>query len=105
MSKSRKPATAEGYLDKIMVHKIFRTVGVVENVDDARAGWPPQITPKLNDGALKRGKFSDFREPTHTDREQSASAQPRIHLPPERGDSSCRQKAQKAQNCVRRTRQ
>jgi hypothetical protein len=73
MSKSKKPATGEGYLGEIMVHKVSRAVGVVENVVEARAGWPPQITLKLKDGTFKKGKLSDFREPSHTEREQISS--------------------------------
>jgi len=74
MSKSKKPVTGEGYLGEIMVHKVSRAVGVVENVVEARAGWPPQITLKLKDGTFKKGKLSDFREPSHTEREQISSA-------------------------------
>jgi hypothetical protein len=57
-----------------MVHRISRAVGVVENVVEAKAGWPPQITLKLKDGTVKKGKLSDFREPNHTERKQIASA-------------------------------
>jgi len=70
MSKSKVPATGEGYLGEIMVHKITHAVGVVENVIEAKAGWPPQITLKLKDGSFKKGKLSDFREPTHAERDQ-----------------------------------
>ncbi len=70
MSKSKIPATGEGYLGEIMVHKITRAVGVVENVTEAQAGWPPQITLKLKDGSFKKGKLSDFREPHGAEREQ-----------------------------------
>jgi hypothetical protein len=73
MSKSKKPATGEGYLGEIMVHKVSRAVGVVENVVEAKAGWPPQIILKLKDGTFKKGKLSDFREPSHTEREQISS--------------------------------
>ncbi len=68
MSKSKNPATGEGYLGEVMVHRISRAVGVVENVAEGRTGWPPQITLKLADGTLKKGKLSDFREPTSTER-------------------------------------
>jgi len=74
MSKSKTPATGEGYLGEIMVHKISRAVGVVENVIEAKAGWPPQITLKLKDGTCKKGRLSDFREPSHAEREQIPSA-------------------------------
>ena len=68
MSKSKKPATGEGYLGETMVHRLTRAVGVVENVIEARDGWPPQITLKLPDGSVKKGKLSDFREPTANER-------------------------------------
>jgi hypothetical protein len=74
MSKSKVPATGEGYLGEIMVHKITHAVGVVENVIEAKAGWPPQISLKLKDGSIKKGKLSDFREPTHAEREPTATA-------------------------------
>ena len=70
MSKAKVPATGEGYLGEIMVHKITQVVGTVENVIEAKAGWPPQITLKLKDGSVKKGKLSDFREPTHAERNQ-----------------------------------
>jgi len=69
MSKSKMPATGAGYLGEVMVHRISRAVGVVDSVIEAKAGWPPQITLKLKDGSVKKGKLSDFREPTATERE------------------------------------
>jgi hypothetical protein len=63
MSKAKIPATGEGYLGETMVHRISHAMGVVENVIEARAGWPPEITLKLPDGTLKKGRLSDFREP------------------------------------------
>lgn len=74
MSKIKLPSTGEGYLGEIMVHKITRAVGVVENVTEAKAGWPPQITLKLADGTFKRGKLSDFREPSAAERGQISPA-------------------------------
>ena len=68
MSKIKLPATGEGYLGEIMVHKISRAVGVVESVTEAKAGWPPQITMKLADGSFKKGRLSDFREPSVAER-------------------------------------
>lgn len=68
MSKSKKPATGEGYLGEVMVHRTTRAVGTVENVVEARDGWVPQITLKLPDGSAKKGKLGDFREPTATER-------------------------------------
>jgi hypothetical protein len=62
MGKTKIPATGEGFLGEIMVHKISRAVGVVDDVTLAQAGWPPQIALKLPDGTIKKGKLSDFRE-------------------------------------------
>jgi hypothetical protein len=39
-------------------------------VTEAKAGWPPQLTLKVADGSLKKGKLSDFREPTASEREK-----------------------------------
>ena len=74
MSKSRIPATGEGYLGEIMVHRLSRAVGVVENVTEAKAGWPPEITLKLPDGTLKKGKLSDFREASGSERKKISPA-------------------------------
>lgn len=74
MSKTKIPATGEGYLGETMVHRLTRAVGVVESVTEAKAGWPPQITLKLSDGSVKKGKLSDFREPSSTEREKSPPA-------------------------------
>jgi hypothetical protein len=68
MGKTKIPATGEGYLGEIMVHKLTRAVGVVENVTLSQAGWPPQITLNLPDGTLKKGRLSDFREPSGNER-------------------------------------
>ncbi len=68
MGKSKIPATGEGYLGEIMVHKLSRAIGVVETVTEAKAGWPPQIVLKLTDGALKKGRLSDFRDPSGNER-------------------------------------
>jgi len=62
MGKSKTSTTGSGYLGEIMVHKISREVGIVENVIESEAGWPPQITVKLKDGSLKKGRLSDFKE-------------------------------------------
>jgi hypothetical protein len=64
MGKFKSSATGQGYLGEIMVHKLSRQPGVVENVVEAQAGWAPQITLKLKDGSLKKGKLSDFKEAT-----------------------------------------
>lgn len=68
MSKSKKPATGKGYLGETMVHRLTHAVGVVENVIEAKDGWAPQVTLKLPDGSVKKGKLSDFREPTASER-------------------------------------
>jgi hypothetical protein len=62
MAKAKTSATGKGYLGEIMVHRLSRQVGIVENVLEAQAGWPPEITLKLLDGSLKKGKLSDFKE-------------------------------------------
>jgi hypothetical protein len=62
MGKAKTAATGGGYLGEIMVHKISREVGVVETVLEAQAGWPPEISLKLKNGALRKGKLSDFKE-------------------------------------------
>jgi hypothetical protein len=72
MGKSKKPETGRGYLGETMVHRISRAVGVVDKVLEATAGWPPEITLKLNDGSFKKGKLSDFREPSSAERKQIA---------------------------------
>jgi len=59
--KTKTAATGSGYLGEIMVHKVSRAVGIVESLVEAQAGWPPQITIKLKDGSLKKGKLSDFK--------------------------------------------
>lgn len=73
MGKTKIPATGEGYLGEIMVHRLTRAIGVVENVIEAKAGWLPQLTLKLKDGSVKKGKLSDFREPSASEREQFAA--------------------------------
>ena len=74
MGKTKIPATGEGFLGEIMVHKISRAVGVVESVTVARDGWPPQIALKLPDGSLKKGRLSDFREPSGNERAKISPA-------------------------------
>ena len=74
MGKSKIPATGEGFLGEIMVHKLTPAIGTVENVIEARAGWPPQITLKLKDGSVKKGRLSDFREPSGKERELFSAA-------------------------------
>ena len=62
MGKTKTSATGKGYLGEIMVHRISREVGIVENVVEAKAGWPPELTVKLKSGSLKKGKLSDFKQ-------------------------------------------
>jgi hypothetical protein len=64
MGKLKNSATGKGYLGEIMVHKVSGQVGIVENVVEARDGWAPEITLKLQDGSFKKGKLSDFKEAT-----------------------------------------
>jgi hypothetical protein len=70
MSKAKIPETGAGYLGETMVHRISHAVGVVENVVEAKAGWPPEITLKLKDGTVKKGRLSDFREPNSAERKE-----------------------------------
>jgi hypothetical protein len=77
MSKAKVPSTGEGYLGEIMVHRISHAVGVVENVIEAKAGWPPEITLKLPDGTIKKGRLSDFREPNAAERNKISPAPPK----------------------------
>lgn len=74
MGKSKIAATGDGYLGETMVHRISRAVGVVESVTEARAGWPPEITLKLKDGSIKKGRLSDFREPSGTEKKKISAA-------------------------------
>jgi len=62
MGKLKNSATGKGYLGEIMVHRVSGQVGIVENVVEAQAGWAPEITLKLQDGSLKKGKLSDFKD-------------------------------------------
>lgn len=68
MSKSKNPGTGEGYLGEIMVHRITRAGGTVENVVEGRDNWAPQLTLKLADGSVRKGKLSEFRKPTAAER-------------------------------------
>ena len=74
MSKAKVPATGEGYLGETMVHRISRAVGIVESVTEGKAGWPPEIALKLADGSFKKGKLSDFREPSKAERKTISPA-------------------------------
>lgn len=74
MGKLKIPATGEGYLGEIVVHRLTRAIGVVETVSEGKAGWPPQVTVKLKDGSVKKGKLSDFRDPSGNEREKFSAA-------------------------------
>jgi hypothetical protein len=74
MGKTKIPATGEGFLGEIMVHKLSRAIGTVTHVAEAQAGWPPQLTLKLADGTLKKSRLSDFRDPSGTERSKFAPA-------------------------------
>jgi len=73
MSKAKIPATGEGYLGEVMVHRLTRAIGVVEAVTEGKAGWPPQITLRLRDASVKKGRLVDFREPSAAEREKYAA--------------------------------
>lgn len=70
MGKSKISATGQGYVGETMVHRASGAVGIVESVIEAKAGWPPEIALKLADGAVKKGKLSDFREPSGAERKK-----------------------------------
>ena len=70
----KNPATGEGFLGETMVHKISHAVGVVEDVIQARDGWAPQIALKLPNGTVKKGRLSDFRDPSAKERAAIAPA-------------------------------
>ena len=74
MGKAKIAGTGKGYVGEIMVHKTTHAVGVVESVTEAQAGWPPQIALKVADGTLKKGRLSDFREPSGTERAKFSPA-------------------------------
>lgn len=74
MAKTKNPDTGEGFLGEIMVHKLSRAVGVVDGVTEARDGWPPQIALKLPDGTVKKGRLSDFRNPSGNERAKFSPA-------------------------------
>jgi len=73
MAKAKKPETGEGYLGEIMVHRISGAMGVVESVLEGKFGWPPEITLKLKDGSIKKGKLGQFREPNSAERKKISS--------------------------------
>ena len=72
MGKSKTAATGSGYLGEIMVHKVSRSVGIVENIVEAQSGWPPEVTLKLKDGSIRKGKLSDFKEASGTEKKKYA---------------------------------
>ena len=74
MSKSKIPATGQGYLGETMVHRLTRAIGTVDSVIESQAGWPPLVTLKLKDGGSRKGKLSDFRDPSITELEKFSGA-------------------------------
>jgi hypothetical protein len=76
MGKSKISATGRGYIGEVMVHRASGVAGIVENVLEARDGWPPEITLKVADGTFKKGKLSDFREPSAAERNKASPPQP-----------------------------
>lgn len=76
MSRTKKSGTGEGYIGAVMVHRVTRAVGIVEFVVEARDGWPPELTLKLPNGTLRKGKLGDFREPTNAERNTVKPAEP-----------------------------
>ena len=70
MGRTKTAATGRGYLGEIMVHRISRAIGVVDSIVEAQAGWPPQITLKLKDGSLKKGKLSDFKDASASEKKK-----------------------------------
>lgn len=81
MAKIKNPATGEGFLGEIMVHKLSRAVGVVHGVTEAQAGWAPQIILKLIDGTVRKGRLSDFREPSGNERAKVPADQWPLEIP------------------------
>jgi len=73
--KTKTAATGSGYLGEIMVHKVSRAVGIVESLVEAQSGWPPQITLKLKDGSLKKGKLSDFKEASGKEKKEFSASE------------------------------
>ena len=70
MGKQKTAATGSGYLGEVLVHKVSRAIGIVETVVEAEAGWPPQITLKLKDGSVRKGKLSDFKEASANEKKE-----------------------------------
>ena len=70
MGKSKISATGQGYVGEARVHRAYGSLGIVETVLEAKAGWPPEITLKLPDGSFKKGRLSDFREASGSERKK-----------------------------------
>jgi hypothetical protein len=75
MGKSKISGTGQGYVGETMVHRASGAVGIVDSVIEAKAGWPPEIALKLADGAVKKGKLSEFREPSAAERKKVPAAE------------------------------
>ena len=74
MAKAKSSTTGLGYVGETMIHRASGASGVVEAVIEAKDGWPPQITLKLADGAVKQGKLSDFRELRSAERKTDSTS-------------------------------
>jgi len=74
MAKAKSSTTGLGYVGETMVHRASGASGVVESVAEAKDGWPPQVTLKLADGSVKKGKLSDFRELRSAERKPAPAA-------------------------------
>ena len=74
MAKAKSSTTGLGYVGETMIHRASGASGVVEAVIEAKDGWPPQITLKLADGAVKKGKLSDFRELRSAERKTDSTS-------------------------------
>ncbi len=74
MAKAKSSTTGLGYVGETMIHRASGASGVVAAVVEAKDGWPPQITLQLADGAVKKGKLSDFRELRTAERKPAAAA-------------------------------
>jgi hypothetical protein len=70
MGRTKNSITGHGYLGEIMVHRVTGRVGTVANVVEARDGWPPEITLKLENGSLVKGKLSEFKDASATEKQK-----------------------------------
>lgn len=64
MIREIKVERENGYLGEIMVYKPTGEVGAVEGAVESQAGWTTEITLKLKDGSVRKGRPSDFADAT-----------------------------------------